>query len=131
MFVIAILIIMLLILLTFACASYALFLNYKNTTTAFYNHYKELLESIVQSNTNTNLELSVIAESLNTLADELEEVDTSVDMYLDRLMDIEKLVEQEKIVNEELNKTVSSIAETSNKIKLSKLVARRKFKSYH
>ena len=131
MFVIAILIIMLLILVTFACASYALFLNYKNTTTAFYNHYKELLESIVQSNTKTNLNVSVIAESLNTLADELEEVDTSVDMYLDRLTDIEKLVEQENAINNEINKVIVNITENSNKIKQSKLVAHRKFKSYH
>lgn len=130
MFVIAILIIMLLILATFACASYALFLNYKNTTTVFYNHYKETLESMAQSNTNTNLELSVIAESLNTLADELEEVDTSVDMYLDRLTDIEKLVKQEKTMNIENNKVIANIAETSNKIKKSKLVAQRKFKNY-
>ena len=130
MFVIAILIIMLLILATFACASYALFLNYKNTTTAFYNHYKETLESMAQSNTNTNLELSVIAESLNTLADELEEVDTSVDMYLDRLTDIEKLVKQEKAMNAKNNKVIVNIAETSNKIKQSKLVTQRKFKNY-
>ena len=121
---------MLLILATFACASYALFLNYKNTTTAFYNYYKETLKSMAQSNTNTNLELSVIAESLNTLADELEEVDTSVDMYLDRLTDIEKLVEQEKAMNAENNKVVVNIAETSNKIKQLKLVAQRKFKNY-
>ena len=131
MFVIAILIIMLLILITFAAASYALFLNYKNATEAFYNYNKSLVENIAQSSERTMTNLGIIANSLNELADQLEEVDTSVDLYLDRIEHIEELVAQETAINKKINEIVTSIDDNTKRLRDTKLLTRRKFKNYN
>lgn len=133
MFVITILILilMLLMLITFTTTSYALFLNYKKTSDAFYNYNKSLIKNIAQSNNKTIINLSNIATSLNDLADNLEKVDPSVDLYLQRIEDIEELVNQEKLINMEINKVIIDIAENKKRINHTKNLICRKFKNYN
>lgn len=131
MFVITILILMLLMLITFTTTSYALFLNYKKTSDAFYNYNKSLIENIAQSNDKTIINLSNIATSLNDLADNFENVDPSADLYLQRIENIEELVNQEKLINMEINKVIIDIAENKKRINHTKNLICRKFKNYN